>query len=629
MLIAWSSPRTGQKRASSIPSAYSSSYSSPVEQMSDRLPLRRESTASTELKGQESPLSRPGNRSSLPLESLLSPTSPGHDADEDGLARKPPTKRARTARLSASPPPGSEGGLSDGFGVDSLSNPASWPVSMHAFSWEADPCEVHRGLTLYYVGKCLSHVDSKAYCTLPRKKFTSWVENCCAKSLEDKMLLYAILALGTVFARRAGRDAHRSAFLSIVHDAILKGGDRLSLQLIQTRLILASLSFSQGEYNRAWDFCGAALRTAFGLGYNTEEGVHTVSDPEHLDFGLDLTTLIECRRRTFWSAYIMNCFGGCTSASVGSMYSSECHLRLPCSQDAYEAGKIPVTAFDLNHSGGSADARELSRQVAHVGLFGYLVQIATIFQEVVSKSSRPRSQADNNYRATVETFRHEVMRKLHSWYRQLRTHLKRASNDHSNAEPVNGLHIFYHYTALVLHRHVRHAELGPQQVNIHVQGAYDHARLMLEIVQRLSNNNEERDAALFRFTTTSPFSGYAITSALDTITAAGILSEAMDHKSRTMSLISSGLEALESLMEFWHSAHQQRDMIKQRLKTLLNASKSASDYNGAFYFAKPMQSPFGLDQDIVYGLARMRYFEALGWHHKIHHRGDFHQLDQE
>ncbi|EXJ91523.1 hypothetical protein A1O3_00071 [Capronia epimyces CBS 606.96] len=621
-------PRTGQKRSGSLPSAYSTSYSSPIEQMSERAPpLRRESTASTDLLGLESPLSRPGNRSSLPLESLLSPVSNDDNVNDNGLEGRPPSKRVR---MSASPPPVSDGGLSDCLSVELLSNTTSWPASTPAFSWRADPYKVHRGLTLYYVGKYFARFDNTAYCIFPRKQFTSWVVNCTSKSLEDKMVLYAILAIGTAFVRRPGRDAHRTSFMSIVHDAVMKSGDKLSLQLIQTRLILASLAFSQGEYRQAWDFSSVALRTAYELGYNTEEGVRVVGHPGHQDFDLDYPLLVECRRRTFWSTYVLDCLSDCTSTCVQSTYRPECHLRLPCNKGAYESGNIPPTAFDLTISpSGNEGSSELSEQISHVGLLGYAAQIATIFQKVVSRISGPQFQERNNYRTTLETFRHETMTKMHLWYKYLRTHLRKTHGLKSNStEPIDGLHILYHYTALLLHRHVRHAHLGQQQINIHVQGAYDHARLMLEIVQKLSNN-EGRDAALFHFTTTSPFSGYAITSALDTITAAGILSDVMDHKSRTMSLISSGLEALDSLMQLWHSAQLQRDMIKQRLKTILNASKAASDYNGAFYFTTPMQSPFGLDQDIIYGLPRMRYFQALGWHDRIHHRGPFHELDRE
>lgn len=94
-----------------------------------------------------------------------------------------------------------------------------------------------------------------------------------------------------------------------------------------------------------------------------------------------------------------------------------------------------------------------------------------------------------------------------------------------------------------------------------------------------------------------------------------------------MSYISIGLEALERLTDHWHSARQQRNLIKERFKFLLNATKRASDFNGAYYFGEPMQSPFGPELDIVYGLPRLRYFQALGWVDKFHNDGDFHKLD--
>jgi hypothetical protein len=68
-----------------------------------------------------------------------------------------------------------------------------------------------------------------------------------------------------------------------------------------------------------------------------------------------------------------------------------------------------------------------------------------------------------------------------------------------------------------------------------------------------------------------------------------------------MSLLASGLEALEGLVGFWPSARRQRDMVKQRLRALLTATNRASDFNEPFCFGRRMQSLFGLDQDIVYG----------------------------
>jgi hypothetical protein len=184
---------------------------------------------------------------------------------------------------------------------------------------------------------------------------------------------------------------------------------------------------------------------------------------------------------------------------------------------------------------------------------------------------------------------------------------------------------------MLSHRYVRYPETGKLPLSEYVRGAYKHAQLLLELVQRLSNH-EEKGTPSFRFAMLSPFSGFAIIAALDIITAAGKMADLMSHESQMMSLISSGIEALEGLVDFWHSASRQRDLIKQRLAALLSATHRASGFNGAFYFGQPMQSPFGLDQDIVYGLSRTRYFEALGcealgWDDRILREGDFRRLD--
>ncbi len=477
---------------------------------------------------------------------------------------------------------------------------------------------------MYYTNKYFHHVDSATTCILPRKAFLRWIRESTTKSPTDKMVLYAILAMGTVFAQRPEAKQHQDVFIDIVNHAVMKGGDTFSLQLVQTKLILALFTFSKGQYNQAWDFCGSALRVAFGLKFNTEEGVAAIGDNNGLDFGLDYATLKECRRRTFWSAYIMDCFNWCCSASVTSISRSDCHLRLPCSQSAYDKGEIPVTSFTLDSSRNHLDRQPGSRsEISEVGVLGYLVEIATIFNEVVSRIGKSTPQTSEEDRLSMETFHRDTLQRLEAWDKLMNKCLDQGRD---GKDPVNGLHILYHYTAMILHRYVRFSEIGHLSVGQHVREAHKHARLMLEMVQRLSNH-EERETPSFRFATLSPFSGFAITAALDTITAAGTMANLRSHTSQLMSLIASGVEALEGLVDSWHSARRQDVMIKQRLSALLTATTGALDCNGGFYFAQPMQSPFGLDQDIVYGLSRPRYFEAQGWDERIHHEEDFRRLD--
>ncbi|EXJ60808.1 hypothetical protein A1O7_04961 [Cladophialophora yegresii CBS 114405] len=580
---------------------------------------RRGSTASADPLLQDHPFGRAGPRSSIQIESLLSPALRDDDDRDESPDNRPPTKKLR---VSLSPHPASDGWPAESVGSESWSGSLESPSTMTKFSWAADPTEVDREMTLYYVNKYFNHVDGATTCILPRKAFLRWVKECSMKSSVEKMLLYAVLAMGTVFSHRAETARHQDLFIDIVNNAVQETGNTFTLQLVQTKLILGLFAFSQGQNNRAMDFCGSALRIALGLQYHTEEGIASLDAKNGFDFGLNYATLVECRRRAFWAAYIMDCFNACCSMPITSVGRAECHLRLPCSQPAYQGGEIPVTPFSLSTDLGDQSATP--DNIAHVGVLGYLVEIATIFKEVMRRISKSKPQASEEDRLSMEAFQQDALRRLDVWDPLMRKYLYQVRD---GREPVNGLHILYHYTAMLLHRHMRYSEASKVQIVENVRGAFKHARLMMVMVQELSNH-EEKETPSFRFATLSPFSGYAITAALDVITAAGTMADLMDQKSRIMSLLSSGIEALEGLADFWESARGQRDMIKKRFGVLLLATNKACDFNGAFYFGESMQSPFDLDQDIVYGLPRPQYLEALGWDDRIHREEDFHQLDK-
>lgn len=53
---------------------------------------------------------------------------------------------------------------------------------------------------------------------------------------------------------------HRDTFIQILDKGVMKSGETISLQLVQTKLILALFALSQGrgQYNQAWDLFGWA-----------------------------------------------------------------------------------------------------------------------------------------------------------------------------------------------------------------------------------------------------------------------------------------------------------------------------------------------------------------------------------
>jgi Fungal specific transcription factor domain len=157
-----------------------------------------------------------------------------------------------------------------------------------------------------YLELYFTHINQATYCMLPKSPFLNWVRECRTKTQEDRMLLYTLMAMGCRFSSYKESNAHGKRLLQIARHAVQTSFGRFTLQLAQARLILALLNFSLGNATEAWDYCGSAVRAICGLKYNTEEGVTDVPPEGDYEYGLHGEALAECRRRTFWSAYIMD-----------------------------------------------------------------------------------------------------------------------------------------------------------------------------------------------------------------------------------------------------------------------------------------------------------------------------------
>lgn len=179
-------------------------------------------------------------------------------------------------------------------------------ANVHSFSWANDPYEVDPEITMHYIDTYFIHINAATYCIFPRKLFTRWMKTEKAKSPDDLMIVYTVLAMGSIFSSRAERKHEGSLFSKIARYAVEKNHGNFSIQLIQSRLLLAFYHFALGETHKAWDFGGMGFRVASGLKLNLEEGVTDIGDEDVMEYGLNRHALAECRRRTFWSAYIMD-----------------------------------------------------------------------------------------------------------------------------------------------------------------------------------------------------------------------------------------------------------------------------------------------------------------------------------
>jgi hypothetical protein len=487
--------------------------------------------------------------------------------------------------------------------------------------WDQDPFEFDERMTEYYLDRYFTKVNNTTYCMFPKGPFMKWVRRCRNKTSWDKMLLYAMLAKGTIFAINPRRNADGKAFSQIAHRAIGESAGVFNLQVVQTRLILALYNFSQGSPSKAWDFTGAAVRAACGMKLNVEEGIVDIKNDQILDYGLDKATLIECRRRTFWSAYIMDRFNGFCSGHLAMFHNQDCLLRLPCNEQMYEQGNIPLTPFFDNRK---VDPQQFVYSDSNApGMMAYLVQIASIWGEVLARAHRSRYQPASAWGAPFEEFYEQTIERLEAWERSLGDHLKCSEGNIDKAGQsghlgtYGALHTLYHCTMMKLNRHGRYDCMQPQHIDRNVKSAYEHACKTLDMMKAIAKQNRGGKSGKFGFAISSPFTGFAILTAMDILTATGSMADLLNPGSRSIELLAGGIDVMTELSEHWSSAKTQLKLIERRFEDLMATVQCheapARTRVTAFFARDPLEVSFGLEHDLVYALPKKRYLQALGW----------------
>ena len=183
-----------------------------------------------------------------------------------------------------------------------------------AREWHADPYEVDPERTLHYIESYFTHMNDSQYALLPRRPFLRWLtatgqgqsQSQQPKSLEDKMLLYWMMTMGCVFSDHPDRLLAMKRFSRVARYAVEHTAAGLTLQLAQCRIIMSFWYLAIGAVDKSWDAIGAAVRTAFGLGYNVESSVTVPQSYESCEYGLLPQALMECRRRTCWVAFLFD-----------------------------------------------------------------------------------------------------------------------------------------------------------------------------------------------------------------------------------------------------------------------------------------------------------------------------------
>lgn len=189
---------------------------------------------------------------------------------------------------------------------ESSSSAPSLVSKPDVLSLSEDPYRLEPDGTMLLLDLFFTQSAREARILFPRHAFMTWVRTCDVKCQRECMVLYAVLAVGSAFSNNEYSSFARLCVDRATAAAANQYG-RFSLALVHARLLLAVHAHLKGKEGLAWDYNGSALRAIGAMKLNTEEGCS-----EDLDeyarpyYSLTHEQLRECRRRTFWAAFLMD-----------------------------------------------------------------------------------------------------------------------------------------------------------------------------------------------------------------------------------------------------------------------------------------------------------------------------------
>ncbi|KAF2230222.1 hypothetical protein EV356DRAFT_454307 [Viridothelium virens] len=488
-----------------------------------------------------------------------------------------------------------------------VSNPALTPSMMNQvhLGLESDPFEIGPELTLHLLDLFFKHVNSAAFSLFGCKSFTRWVTSGKHKCQDELMLLYSVLAAGSVFAPELSIGTR---LVDIASHGIRRRLGNFSLQCIQTRQMLGICAFARGRKTEAWDYSGSALRGIASKNYTSEEGIQERDETEWEipPYGMTVAQMMESRRRTLWSAYTAEQFRSFRGDFPSFLQGEDISTKLPCPDDLFDNGTIPdMPLLDL----GTID-ENLTKSSGSLGGLGYLVQIGALSAEVWTLVHRSRRRATQDYRHAYEDLSSNLPRRLHDWSASLPSTLRYSTSNLANSNEAGfaslfvSLHTVCHVTTLNLYRYARIDCLEPAIIARNIRRTRETARTVLELflnVIKIENHN---------FNAASP--GYGLIVAVDVLSAGGRVVD-------LPALISAFLKTarlLDDLSSFWASAKHQRRLLQRRIEDLARITDGSGPGslidNGRYWTVdEPLQAYTSKDCDVIYGVEKEVFIEAL------------------
>ncbi|KAI1003010.1 hypothetical protein K3495_g5194 [Podosphaera aphanis] len=417
------------------------------------------------------------------------------------------------------------------------------------------------------VSTFFKYVPEVANCMFLEGPFKKWALTIDEKSPEENVILNAVLCLASVFSSKQEQKALGKHYATTCRRIF--ENCPFSLQLVQSRLLLALYYFAKNDSELAWDLSGSAMRAAAALQLNLEIEKSNDTFRKVFPYGLNRTEYAECRRRTFWSTYLVDNLHEFCAGEFSKFKSEDIFLRLPCDENSFESqveARIPL----VNHAGIPYQGSNRS-----IGCMGYLVKIATLWGEVLANIYRRSQQAHTASLAAFTSFYDGATCRMREWndtlprrYTVSPENILRAANDGKLGTLIT-MHSVYHNTGMKLNRYIPHSALTSSQVAHHVAVANQHAEAFLTVIDALDAVRHSLqmqkygdDSQQPKFS--SPFVGYSIVSAVD------ILSAKLTRGTIAKRLTSfqSSQVLLSELCIFWQSLMNHQAAVEQRANEL-------------------------------------------------------------
>ncbi|TAQ86425.1 hypothetical protein B7494_g5252 [Chlorociboria aeruginascens] len=468
--------------------------------------------------------------------------------------------------------------------------------------WQINPFTTHPTLVTDLLSIFFRYHTETVYLMFPERAFSSWFLSTCEKSLDDLMLIYSILAMSTVFS---SNPDHKSLGIQYAIIARYACDNRhFSLQLVQSRLVLATYYFALNNFNDSWDFCGSAFRAAAGLKLNLEI---EKTDDIYLDkfpYGLNRFGYAECRRRTFWTCYILDRFNGFCAGNLSSLQAEDVFLKVPCDAKSFEdQSEVNNPIFNVGISATQNDSRTID-------IMAYIIDITTIWGDVMAHAYRtsqrpcPASSVSSFYESSARRLR-EWKASLPPCYAFSPDSLTRASTSGTLA-PYILMHAVYENTAMKLNRYGHASSLTTTERNHRVFQSKQHATTLVEMMDTVIKHRAVISAEKFA----TPYVGFAIVSAIDILTA----KISVPFLPTLLPSFKSAQTIISELSCYWQSARNQQTLVLQRVRHLteLSAKKDGgvgvqgsnplgeNIGEGIFRVKDAIEKTFPRDYDCVY-----------------------------